>query len=257
MLKKEIIAVYKKLGLTPLQTIELVRKKYPELSEKTIGYAGRLDPMAEGILLLMIGVGNKKGDVYKNLEKTYSVDFFFGAGTDSYDILGLLSSHSKNIPVDLDIKMKSLLEQFRGEILQKPPPYSSIRIRGKKLFRWAQENKLDEIDIPSRNITIYDIALQNITTISTEDLHKKIRAQIKLVTGNFRQEKILEGWSEYFKNSGKKNCKIYTIEISCSSGTYMRSIVNDLGEKTNCPATCLRITRTRVGEYSIKDAIKI
>jgi len=257
MLKKEIIAVYKKLGLTPLQTIELVRKKYPELNKETIGYAGRLDPMAEGILLLMIGVGNKKGEKYKNLDKTYAVEFFFGASTDSYDVLGLINSYSNKLPINIDLKIQTLLQDFRGKRQQKLPPYSSIRVHGKKLFQWAREHKLGEIKIPSREITMYNIAFKGAKSVSSKNLHRQIKEQVSLVFGDFRQEEILRKWNEYFSKTNQKEYSIFSLEVHCSSGTYMRSVVKELGEKIGCPATCLRIIRTRAGEYSIIDAVKI
>src|SRR5688572_29193656 len=89
---KAIIAVNKPISYTPNQIITLVRQKYPHFGSEKIGFAGRLDPMAEGVLLLLVGDANFEREAYLNLDKTYQFTALLGLETDSYDLLGLLTS---------------------------------------------------------------------------------------------------------------------------------------------------------------------
>src|SRR5581483_5062703 len=122
----KVICVYKELGLTPLETIYKLKAKYPKLSNKKIGYAGRLDPMAQGLLLLLIGDENKKRKRYELLGKTYLCEIIFGFSTDTYDLLGKITNVG-NINKDyLDNNFENILKTFLGKSYQKYPPYSSI-----------------------------------------------------------------------------------------------------------------------------------
>ena len=91
-----VLPVYKNAGETPLECLERVRKQHPEFIHMPITYAGRLDPMAEGVLLLLIGDECMKKDEYLNLPKEYEVTVLFGFATDTYDLLGRVTEESKS-----------------------------------------------------------------------------------------------------------------------------------------------------------------
>src|SRR3989344_5566750 len=86
---KKVISLYKPVGKTPLQCIRAFQSKFPEYKNVTLSYAGRLDPMAEGLLLILVAAENEKRSIYQDMDKTYDFTVLFGITTDSYDLLGI------------------------------------------------------------------------------------------------------------------------------------------------------------------------
>ena len=146
---KKVLELYKPIGKTPLQTIEEYKIKHPELTGIKLAYAGRLDPMAEGLLLVLVGDECKKRKEYEKLPKTYEFEVLFGISTDTFDVMGKIVKISKIIPQE-DLlhgsgeyqksKINELIKKYQGKMLQEYPPYSSPRVNGKPLFWWAREN---------------------------------------------------------------------------------------------------------------------
>jgi tRNA pseudouridine(55) synthase len=93
-----VITIYKKKGETPYEALMRLRLARPEYAALPLSYAGRLDPMAEGVLIVLVGEENKYREKYLDLEKTYKVQILFGIGTDTYDVLGKVID-VKNIPI--------------------------------------------------------------------------------------------------------------------------------------------------------------
>jgi len=137
---KPVINLYKPVSLTPLQALELFKKQASEYKKQKISYAGRLDPMAEGVLLLLVGEENKKMTQYMKLDKEYRAQILLGFSTDSYDILGL-AEQAKQEKINLK-QLKKTIKSFKGTYKQTLPAYSSHRIKGKSLFNLARNNKL-------------------------------------------------------------------------------------------------------------------
>lgn len=257
---KQVLNLYKRIGETPLERIERFRKQRPRYKDVKMSYVGRLDPLAEGVLLVVAGETAKKREKYLKSEKEYIVDVLFGIRTDSYDILGKVSGFSRTTTPITNAKVEEILKKFRGEMWQEYPPYSSKPVKGKPLFEWAREGRLNEIKIPKKKIKIYNTNVLKCMQISKTALHKYIKSVIKKVRGDFRQKEILEIWSDKFNKSRLKKFPICQIKIKSSSGTYMRTIANDLGKKLNPPiggnALALRIKRTKVGRYTIEKSLK-
>ena len=247
----KVIKVYKKAGETPLDCIDNLKKERPELGLLPMTYAGRLDPLAEGILLILVGEECKKKDEYLNLPKEYEVDVLFGFSTDTYDVLGKISQNTPNSFSDYISKIQAIIPQLIGKIKQKYPPYSSRPVKGKSLFMWAREGKLDEIEIPVHNVLIGNIEVINSSEISGKDLLEDIKEKISKVKGDFRQEEIQKIWDKELKDKKNEKYPVVKLRISCGSGAYMRSIANDIGEKLGVPALAFKIVRTKVGEYEI------
>jgi tRNA pseudouridine55 synthase len=286
---QKLLSVYKPQGLTPLEVVNLVKEKFPEYKNAKIGYAGRLDPLAHGVLLLMIGDATKEKDKYLNLPKEYEFEAVFGVSTDTYDVLGMLVSsrategsrgisyhkaalkrslRSSADSVGMTKEIQSFIKSKLGKQIQIYPTFSSKTVQGKPLFWWARNNKLSEIQIPQREIEIYDFKLLEIKEISAAKLKKEIFRQIALVTGDFRQEQIKNTWNTLFTKDQrpaspagrlKTNSRFLTakLKISCSSGTYVRSIVNELGNRLNSGAITIDILRTKVGKYVLENSIKL
>lgn len=253
--EKKAIPVIKPLGKTPLWAVEKLKEQYPHLASKKISYAGRLDPMAEGILLLLIGEENKNRKAYENLPKEYKTQIVLGISTDTFDELGMVENINSNIPPEREVVAS--FEYFIGKQRQLYPPYSSKTVGGKPLFWWARQERLKEIVIPAREIEIKSIVLNSYKTISFEKLHQQIEKNIKKVEGNFRQEEILALWKEVYKKNVSCELTVIELEIVCSAGTYVRRFASDLGKRLNCPAFCLSILRTKIGDFDYRDALRV
>lgn len=253
---QQLLSVIKPIGKTPLEIIYAVKKRYPALAETTISYAGRLDPMAGGLLLLLIGEENKNRHSYEAYKKTYSFQFILGVATDSYDLLGLITDSIAKIPPINTAVIKEILMSFQGNVMQPYPPYSSKPVLGKPLYAWARENKLQDIVIPEKEITIYSSRLIRVELISSKKLLTYIEEVIPRVSGSFRQEKILKKWRTFLMRK-EIYFPLITAEMSCSSGTYIRGIVHEIGDKLWIPATAFSIIRTEIGPYRSQDAVKI
>lgn len=243
---ENIIKVQKAVGLTPLQVIDQLRAEKPELKDEKLAYAGRLDPMAEGIMLILVGDECKKRKSYERLSKEYEFEMLFGISTDTYDILGKIVSYQK-VAENIVDSARNILPSFVGRQTQPYPPYSSARVNGRPLFYWAREGKLNEKKIPTKEIIIHDLKVVSTGEISSDELEKYIFERIQKVTGEFRQEEILQLWKEFFEENKDIQFKTMKGLISCSSGTYVRSLVNDIGKKLSTPALTLSIKRTKIG----------
>jgi len=257
---KLILNIYKPQGLTPLQIIDQVREKFPEYKNEKIGFAGRLDPLAHGILLLMVGEETtQQRSEFLDLPKSYEFEAVFGMTTDTYDVLGMVknSEAMKQSNTDEENEIKKFIKSKLGKQKQSYPPYSSKEVGGKPLHWWARNNKLDEIKIPEREIEIYDFTCITTNSITANELQQNIIHQINSVTGDFRQEEIKKKWKKFFAANRQQTFQTARFIIDCSSGTYIRSLVNELGEQLNCGAITLEILRTNVGEYMIGNSIKI
>jgi tRNA pseudouridine55 synthase len=277
-----VLSLYKPIGFTPLQMIALLKEQYPEYAKQTISYAGRLDPMADGLLLLLVNEENKKRHEYEALPKTYAFRVLLGVSTDTYDLLGKVQKTRKTqIFGESDNQMfrlsdtsgslsfLSLLESFQGTHLQPYPPYSSRTVQGKPLYWWARNNRISEIEIPVKEIEIFDIRLLSQSQTSLNDLRLKINESTAKVSGDFRQEEILKTWNTWFTNQQTRqpvnqstskpvtSLPLLNCRVTCSSGTYVRSIAHEIGEKLGCGALAYSITRTHVGSYSLAEALRL
>jgi len=248
----ETISVYKKSGETPLECTERFRNENVLYENVPIGYAGRLDPMAEGVLLLLIGDANKERDEYMSLPKTYTIDILFGVETDSYDILGKVA-HLEDSGRLTSKDISAVLEKFVGEFKVPYPPFSSKPVSGKPLFRWARENRLHEIDIPNTKGHINKIEYLKTRHISALDLLKIVSNKINNISGDFRQKEIIKTWEDSLDVRKDQNFAVATVRVWCESGTYMRSLAHLSGEKLGTGAIALYILRESVGGYGIKN----
>lgn len=245
-IKKNLIKIYKEKGETPLERIDRFREENPEYGEAKLSYAGRLDPMAEGVILILIGDENKEREKHLKYSKEYTFEILFGFRTDSYDLLGLLQENFKKYVLNEE-ELRKNLEKFKGDIDQEYPPFSSKTVKGKALFEWARKGKLDKIEIPKHKVTIYDINLLGIRSINKPDLRKYILEGVLRVKGDFRQKEILDKWGNELNRIKTEEFNIAKVNVYCSSGTYIRALVNDLGKILGCGALAYSIKRENIG----------
>ncbi len=251
---KKVIVLNKKEGETPLLALESFRRKNPEYLNLPMTYAGRLDPMASGVLVVLTGEETKNKDKYLALDKEYDFSVLFGFSTDTYDILGKVAKvkfYDKDFRNYLIEGIENNLKYFRGGIRQKYPIYSSKTVNGKPLFSYAR-NK-EDVEIPEKIVSIKTIVFKKIRKISWQRLYVNIGKRIKKVKGDFRQAEILEIWKGKLSKLNKKQIfYIADFKIKCTSGTYVRGLANSLGEKVKVPAIAFSIKRLKVGKFSIK-----
>jgi tRNA pseudouridine55 synthase len=254
----KLLTINKPLGKTPLQIIQQVKKTFSQYSTERISYAGRLDPLAHGVLLLMVGDAVLEREKYLNLPKTYEFEVLLGIETDTYDILGLIQQNNgaQNAKY-VNLIVNTFVSSHVGKQIQSYPPYSSKPVNGKPLFWWAKENKLSEITIPTKEIEIYQFDLVRISEIQIKDLQSRVQEALASVQGEFRQKEIKKRWKEFFDQTAQTTFTTVTCTISCSSGTYVRELAHELGEEIGCRAIAIDILRTKIGDYELKDAKQI
>lgn len=243
-MSSEILKLYKNLGETPLECIERLRLEKPEYKDVNMTYLGRLDPMAEGLMLVLAGDTREK-DKYLSLDKTYEFEVLWGFATDTYDILGIVTD-TGTMPTKLDFKMEKLLEEIREKKTQKYPPYSS-KVFNKDFMK--VRGQTHELDTPERGIKIFDINHLDTRLVDGSEVLEEILKRVALVHGDFRQEEIIEKWNEELGIMKDEKFLISKFVASVSSGTYIRSLANEMGQKLGTVALAYSIKRTRVGEH--------
>ena len=158
-----IIVVNKEQGYTSNDVVQIVKKTFNE----KVGHTGTLDPMATGVLPILIGKGTLLSKYLINHDKTYIATLKLGIKTDTGDITG--SVLEKNNTDDISLKkekIKKVLENIKGEQFQKPPMYSAIKVNGKKLYEYARKGQ--KVEVSPRKINIYDIELLEINNEKKE-----------------------------------------------------------------------------------------
>ena len=239
-----IIPTYKPIGSSSHQLAKQIGERHGEKATHT----GTLDPMAEGVLVVLTGEDRFKKGKYSNWQKTYRFQILFGISTDSNDLLGLIKNISdKKINTD---NLKKILAKFIGKQIQTVPAFSAQRIDGKSGFDLAKENK--KFDLQKNNIEIFSLNIvDELKDISNKELLKYINKTIPLVEGDFRQQEILDNWRSILEK--ESSFQLATLEATTSKRTYIRSLASDIGQKLEIQATTFSIIRTQNGPFSTKN----
>ncbi|MBW3569224.1 tRNA pseudouridine(55) synthase TruB [Candidatus Parcubacteria bacterium] len=176
-----------------------------------VGHTGTLDPMATGLLILVVGSYTKRAAQFSKLDKIYEVTMKLGETSTTGDAEGKKKAVSSKQHAKSEIQ--EALKQFQGEIMQIPPAYSAVKVDGKRAYKLAREGK--EIKLEPRKVTVYGIEL-----------------------------------IDYSYPEVKLTAKV-------SSGTYVRSLVEDIGQKLDTGAYMTDLQRTEVGSFNRQEASKI
>ena len=207
-----IILINKEKNYTSHDVVNKVKKT----TKTKVGHTGTLDPIATGVLPLLLGNATKISKYLINHDKEYEVLLQLGTKTDTADSEGkIIEEKDVNIDSLSEENVKKVLSTFLGKQKQMPPMYSAIKVNGKKLYQYARQGQ--EVEIKPREIEIYEIKLIN--------LDKK-QKQISLV-------------------------------VSCSKGTYIRSLCEDIADRLGTVGFMKELNRTKVGEFNIKDCVKV
>ncbi len=261
---EKYITLEKAVGETPLSCAEAYRATHPELAGVPMAYAGRLDPMASGKLLVLLGEECKVQEKYHGLDKEYEFSVLFGIGSDTHDVLGrLLACTQTEVPV-VDTKTIALvIDTLIGSITLPYPHFSSRTVQGKPLHMWTLENRLHEIEIPTKESTVHELELTKLETKSRTEIADEARAKIdtiprvtdlrKALGNDFRRADVRRDW-EQIKNDTTLPDKYTIAHFRCvaSSGTYMRSLADVIAKKLDTCGLAWHIHRTKIGTFNIQ-----
>lgn len=244
-----VFPIYKYPGETLAELLKRFKIEQSLDESISVTYAGRLDPMADGLVLLLVGEKCKEKDSFLGLDKTYIFEILFGVSTDTFDMLGLIADTKSVLPTDVEIK--NALIEIKNKKTFSYPAFSSRPVDGLPLFTHAKAGTLPEV-LPEIKAEIHSIVLQNTKMITFKEAVEKSIEIIEKVEGDFRQKEIVEGWRKFLEEKKDSKCVIATCEATVSSGVYIRSIALEVGKMIGIPALAYSITRTSVGGYKTK-----
>lgn len=205
-----IILLDKPKDITSFGAVARVRRI---CGEKKCGHTGTLDPMATGVLTVMLGGATRFIELLPSHNKAYRATFRLGTTTDTLDITGkVIETRDVNVTAD---EVREKLKCFVGDINQLPPMYSAVSVNGQRLYDLARQGI--EVERKSRQVTVFSI------DVLSEN-----------------------------EESGE-----YGIEVECSSGTYIRTLISDLGEALGCGAVMTDLRRTKANGFAIENAVTL
>ncbi len=249
------VIIEKRVGETPLQALELFRKKNDIPPHIPLTYAGRLDPMAEGKLLILAGEECKKRGRYNALDKAYTFEILLDIKSDTGDILGIAEEKPKSIITEY--QAKHVLRNLRGGHLLPYPAFSSKTVDGLPLFVHALSGMLDAARIPQRQMRVYAASCEHVYTVQGSVLLSRITQNIRLLRTqesdtrlghDFRKGEILARWHELLQWN-KKEYTILVCRVVVSSGTYIRILAPLVASMLGTDGLAYSINRTEIGTY--------
>lgn len=200
-----LLVINKPAGITSHDVVNRVRRI---AQIRRVGHTGTLDPLATGVMVLLLGPATRLAQFVSGCDKAYRAAVRLGVTTATYDAVGTITSKT---PVSVsDEKLQAALSHFRGLLQQVPPMYSAIKVKGKKLYELARQGQ--EIERQPRAVTIHQLTLLD--------------------------------WES----------PTLTLDIVCSTGTYIRSLAHDLGQILGCGAHLTALTRTSVGTFTLEQS---
>ncbi len=236
--------VYKKWGETPLECLERLRAEEHIPADVPMTYAGRLDPAAEGLLLILAGEECKKKDAYNGLTKTYAAEILFGISTDTYDLLGIPKlGTGKNAEHVFLNACSAFLETHLGKQMQKYPPYSSKTVDGKQLHTHAREG--NDIEMPAHEVELFEYSELKVGERLRDEILERVQNLTEIVTGDFRQKEILAAWNELAPKLPEIFATV-TVTLKVGSGFYIRQLAEDIGRALGGGACLYSLVRTKI-----------
>lgn len=205
-----ILIVDKPSGMTSHDVVDFMRKKF---SLKKVGHCGTLDPMATGVLVMLIGKATKLSSRFVNENKEYEATLTLGVVTSTGDSTGEIICRSASGNTKSREEIEKIFREFEGEIEQIPPMVSAIRYKGERLYELARRG------------------------ISVQRKARKVRI-IRLQIIEVRLPEV------FFR-------------VSCSKGTYIRSLGEDIGQRLGCGGTLSSLRRLCSGSFSVKKAVSL
>jgi tRNA pseudouridine(55) synthase len=250
----------KKVGETPLSCLEDYRQKHPDLAGVPMAYAGRLDPMASGKMLILVGDECKNQTSYHGLDKEYEFSVLLGIESDSLDVLGRLQTPKEHPKKFTDDQFKFVVNDFIGDIELPYPKFSAKTVKGKPLHMWTLEGRLDEIDIPTKQSTVYSLNFTESEKISREKMVNLALEKVnsiptvtdprKALGQDFRRADVRADWQAILDNQTlPTEYQIAHFKCTASSGTYMRTLSQKIAKQLGSVGLAWSIHRSQIGIY--------
>lgn len=249
-----LLAIDKPAEVTSHDVVATVRRK---LGTKHVGHAGALDPFATGLLIVLVGKATKLSDNYLGQDKEYIAQVLFGISTDSADNEGKITA------LDPEIDLTGLgdtLQSFSPEYRQQVPVYSSVKVNGQKLRILARSADSFQIQETTPGEFVVRFTKNGHTTEYPLPTHLCRIPEIELLqltTTNIGDSSFYQARSEQLGHSTEYQAA--DIRVSCSKGTYIRTLAEDIGKRLPAPAPAMlwQLRRTRIGEIYITQAISV
>ena len=248
-----ILTLHKPPGWTPLEAMEALRARTPALTGERMVYAGRLDPMAEGLLLVLTGDDRYALPAHLGHDKDYDATFLFGASSDTFDALGRLAPVAPVAPVAPDPSAcVAAVAGLAGAHDLPLPAWSAYKVQGRPLHVWAHEGRLHEIVLPVRRMQVTAVGQASGAVVRADALLDDVLARIDRVQGQFRQDQARADWLA--RAAEDPALFVVRATLTVSSGTFVRALAHSLGERLGCGGLLLALRRTRIGDYRACDA---
>ncbi len=231
-----------------------ISKKTGESYGLKATHTGTLDPMAEGVVIVLTGEERFNKYDFAGWLKTYEFEMAFGLSTDSFDAMGMIQEVSSVSALDID-RLREILKNFKGVYIQRVPVFSAILHKGKRLFEYPHLGQ-EILDLPVKKGVIFEIELLETRTISAKDAVTDIIRRLESIVGYFRQDKIIEQWKQ-FDYSKVGSFPVVKIRVKISRGMYVRSLSTDIARKLGLPAFVYTLVRTENGKYKKADCMTL
>jgi tRNA pseudouridine(55) synthase len=255
---QKFVVLDKKIGETPLARLATWQKEHPEFRDTPLSYAGRLDPMASGKLLVLIGNECKRQAVYTKLDKEYEVEVLLDIASDTGDVLGL-PTYANAISNPKARVITRALQLELGTHERAYPIFSSKTVKGRPLFRYALEGTLSSIEVPLHLEQVYAIKYLETYKIQKNALSERISKLLdqvprtdepsKKLGEDFRVDAVRAEWGALFTKLPPREFQVIKIVVTCASGAYMRTLAGRIGGSLGTKALAFSITRTTIGKY--------
>ncbi|MGF1572565.1 MAG: tRNA pseudouridine(55) synthase TruB [Sumerlaeia bacterium] len=204
-----LLVVDKEQDMTSQDVVNVVRRV---ANTRRVGHTGTLDPLATGLMIILLGEATKLSEYLITTDKIYEGEMILGQRSNTYDIQGEIETFTEARNVTLE-EAQNATHPYTGDIMQIPPPYSAVKIKGKKLYEYARAG--ETIEAEARPVRVDEYSITH-----------------------------LEGNRARFK-------------IACSSGTYVRTLVHDLGRDLGCGALVASLRRTEIEDFTLAESITL
>ncbi len=201
-----VLVVDKPVGMTSHDVVEAIRRG---TGIRRAGHTGTLDPRASGVLVILVGPAVRLSEYVSASDKRYQAIIRLGSSTDTFDADGKFVQSTQPVNVTEE-QFEKILKNFEGEIEQTPPPYSAVKVGGRRAYDMARQG--EEVALEPRKIQVHHL-------------------------------EVLE-WAP----------PEVVVDVHCSSGTYVRSLANDIGVQLGTGAYLVGLRRTKSGRFSLRDA---
>lgn len=246
IIRPSILNINKPVGLTSRDVLNLLQRIY---NYNHFGHAGTLDPLASGVLIVLVSEATKKQDYFMLLKKIYKTRIFFGVTSPTYDLEGPYSL-SKQVELsdsDLKAKVEEYLNSILGKFNQVVPIYSSKKLKGKELYTYARRGK-DVGELPAKEVELIEYKITNVQCNNTEIQKDNMPEGIST-----RSENMVDKYNsnlDFFSS----NFPFVDITLKTGKGFYVRSLANDLGNFLGTGAVMGSLERSAIGDYKIEDS---